>query len=221
MALDSSGAAAFAMSTGLGLSLRTPLLAGPTCSSQSNAIAKLSPDGSSLQFATYLPGCGTPSIAIAPNGSIYAGVGSSVLNFKTTNPAFSLDQISNAFSGDPSAVTDGGLYSLSGSGFPSVASIDLGLNPNQNLPTELEGVKVLFDGGPAQLLVVSPSRIVVATPERLIRPVHGAASPKFTSIQISYNGSLSSPVWMPVASISAGVTDHRLGRVHTIKTIGW
>ena len=205
MTLDSSGAAILSMSTGLGLSLRSPLLAGPTCSYQSNAVAKLSPDGSSLHFATYLAGCGPPAIAVAPGGSIYAGVASEVLNFKTTNPAFSLDQISNAFSGDPSAVAAGGLYSLTGSGFPSVASIDLGLSPNQNLPTELEGVRVLFDGEPAQLLVVSPSRIVVAAPERLIRPVHGAASPKFTSIQISYNGFLSGAVWMPVASSLPGL----------------
>jgi uncharacterized protein (TIGR03437 family) len=205
VALDSSGAATLSMSTGLGLPLRAPLLAGPSCSYESSGIAKLSPDGSSLQFATYLTGCGAPAIAVAPNGSIYAGVASSVFNFNATTRAFSLDQVSNAFSGDPSAVTPGGLYSLSGSGFPSVPSIDLGLNPSQNLPTELEGVEVLFDGEQAQLLEVSPSRIVVAAPQRLIRPVRGAAPPKFTSIQISYNGSLTSPVWMPVASSLPGL----------------
>jgi uncharacterized protein (TIGR03437 family) len=205
VALDSSGAAVVALSTGLGLPLRSPLLAGPTCSSESSAVAKLSPDGSSLQFATYLTGCGASAIAVAPDGSVYAGVGSDVLKFKTTNPAFSLDQISNAFSGNPGAVTAGGLYSLSGSGFPPVASVDLGLSPSQNLPTELEGVRVLFDGEPAQLLAVSPSRIVVAAPERLIRPQRDAVTPKVTSIQIAYNGSLSSPVWMPVAPSLPGL----------------
>ena len=81
----------------------------------------------------------------------------------------------------------------------------LPLNPAQNLPTEIEDVQVLFDGQPAQLLEVSPTRIIVAAPERLIRPVRDASPPKFTSIQISYKGSPSSPVWMPVASSLPGL----------------
>ena len=212
IAVDPSGAVVLAMETGAGLALQNPFLAGPGCGYSSSAIAKLSGDGSSLQFATYIDGCGIPAVAVARNGSIYAGVPSItsgfeavVLNFNAANPAgVSLNQVSNAFSGDASAVTAGGLYSLAASGFQP-GSIDLGINPSQNLPQQLGGVRVSFDGIPASILQVAPGRVIVAAPERLTKPRRGSAPPKFTSIQISYNGSLSNPVWMPVSACLPGV----------------
>ncbi len=103
--------------------MRSPLLAGPACSpnpANSSAIARLSADGSTLQFGTYLDTCGVPAIAAASDGSLYAGVApnqdsnaTSVLRLSNPNPApLSLDQISNAFSGDASAVVGGGLYTI-------------------------------------------------------------------------------------------------------------
>jgi uncharacterized protein (TIGR03437 family) len=205
MTLDSSGAPILAMATSAGLTLRSPIVAGPACGDNSNAIVKLSADGSSLAFATYLDGCGAPAIALASNGSIYSGAASSVLNLNLTNPPFSVDGIANAFSGDPSAVAVGGLYTLIGTGFPPVPNVSLPLNPTQNLPTEIEGVEVLFDGQPAQLLEVSSTRIIVAAPERLIRPERNTSPPEFTSIRISYKGSPSAPVWMPVTASLPGI----------------
>jgi len=212
IAVDPSGAVVLAMTTGAGLALQNPLLAGPTCEEYSSVIAKISADGSTLQFATYLDSCGSPGVAVAPNGSIVAGVslsypggGATVLNLGAPNAsAISINQVANAFSGDQSAVASGGLYTLTGSGFQP-AFVDLGINPTSNLPTQLEGVKVLFDGVPASILEVAPGRVIVAAPERVIRPARGTAPPKFTSIRISYNGSLSNPVWMPVATALPGI----------------
>jgi len=217
MALDSSGAPILAIATGGGLALRSPVLAGPNCGYNSSAIVKLSADGSSLQFATYLDGCNAP--AIASNGSIFAASVSSVLQLNAAPAPFSIDRIANSFSADPSAVTVGGLYSLTGTGFPAVPKVTYPLNPSQKLPTQIEGVEVLFDGQPAQLLEVSPSRIIVVTPERLIRPVRGTSPPKFTSVRITYNGSPSSPVWMPVASSLPGLLT--IGQLDTAAPDGY
>ena len=151
VSIDPSGSAVLAMAVGAGLPLRSPLLAGPVCGENSSVIAKLSADGSTLQFATYLDNCGIPGIAVVSDRSIYAGVSpaqggdtTSVLHLTNLNPAqISLDQISNAFSGDASVVVGGGLYTLTTSGFqPSAAN--LGINPSQNLPFELSGVQVNF-----------------------------------------------------------------------------
>jgi len=200
MAVDPTGAAVLAMATNAGLALQNPLVAGPSCDDNSSAIAKISADGSTLQFATYLDSCGVPGLALA-SGLIYAGVTSSVLNLTPGTTPITLNQISNAFSNDQSAAVPGGLYTLSVAGFQP-PSIDLGLNTN--LPTQLGGVKVLFDGEPASILEVAPGRVIVAAPEGLNKPLRVPAPPNFTSVQISYNGSRSNPVWMPVATSAPG-----------------
>jgi uncharacterized protein (TIGR03437 family) len=200
IAIDPSGAAVLSMATNAGLALQNPLVAGPSCNDNSSAIAKISADGSTLQFATYLDSCGAPGLALA-NGSTYAGVSSSVLNLIPATTPITLNQISNAFSNDQSAAVPGGLYTITATGLQP-PSIDLGLN--SNLPTQLGGVKVLFDGEPASILEVAPARVIVVAPEGLNKPLRVPAPPNFTSVQISYNGSLSNPVWMPVATSAPG-----------------
>ena len=117
IALDATGDPVLAMAASSGLPLHNPLVAGPTCGTSSSAIAKLSADGTTLQFSTYLDNCGVPAIALAPDASLYAGVSppladsaTEVLRLPIANSsAISLDGMSNAFSGDPSAVVFGGL----------------------------------------------------------------------------------------------------------------
>ena len=212
MAVDPSGAVVLALETAGGLALHSPVLAGPTCGATSSAIARLSSDGSTLQFASYLDGCGVPGIALASDGSIYAGVSprlpaglAAVLSLPARNTAFSLDQISNAFSGDATTVTVRGLYSITGSGFQP-ATIDLGLNASKDLPLTLGGMQVLFDGVPAPVLQVAPGRVIVAVPDTPNTSAPGTiTAPAFTSMEISYNGSVSSPVWMPVSGSVPGL----------------
>jgi hypothetical protein len=133
LAVDNAGAVVLGLGAGAGFALHNPLLAGARQSINSSALAKLSPDGSALEFATYLDDCGAPAIALAADGSIYAGVSSvpcsstgpaGVLHLTTANPPpISVDWISNAFSGDSNAVVGGGLYTISGTGFSRHPSI--------------------------------------------------------------------------------------------------
>ena len=231
-AVDSTGAVILTAVTGLGFPMHNPLLAAPTCPFDysnpptSAAIARLSADGSTLEFGSYIDTCGAPPIALSGDGSIYVGVAddnpirrvpntvAAVLHFSATNAQpISLDQISNAFSGDPSAVVGGGLYSLSVSGFQPPA-IDLRLNPSQDLPTELGGVEVTFDGVPAAILRTSPGQIIVAPPWNLPAQANArnnghaqqlSGETLFTSVQLSYNGVVSNATWMPVSSQLPGL----------------
>jgi uncharacterized protein (TIGR03437 family) len=215
IAIDGTGASVLAMAAGSGLSLRSPLLGAPACGPNASAIAKLSADGSTLQFATYLDNCGVPAIAIAANGSVYAGVSplpsenaTSVLHLKTGNSAaISLDQVTNAFSNDASTVVGGGLYSIAISGFEP-PPMNLGLNPSENLPTELAGVQVQFGSKPASILATGPGRIIVAAPPVLADAdgmENGGNATAFTSVQLVYNGVSSNPVWMPVSNLQPGL----------------
>jgi uncharacterized protein (TIGR03437 family) len=194
-------------------------LAGPVCGENSSATAKLSADGSTLLFGTYLDNCGVPGIAVASDGSIYAGVSptqggdtTSVLHLTNPNPAaISLDQIWNAFSGDASAVVGGGLFTLATSGFQPSA-VNLGINPSQNLPLELSGVQVKFDGVPAAILSTAPGQIMVAVPQDLLVPDTRGGSVErspgnmsFLSVQLIYNGVLSNKVLMPVSKSLPGL----------------
>ena len=221
IAIDATGSAVLAMGASSGLSLRSPVVGAAPCTVFSSAIAKLSADGSTLQFATYLPDCGIPAIALGANGEVYAGVSplpsenaTSVLGLKTAQAAtISLDQVSNAFSGDTSAVVGGGSYSVAISGFEP-ETVNLGLNPTGNLPVELDRVQVTFDGVPASILATAPGRIIVAAPPLL--PVRASArtggvadggppATLFTSIEVVYNNVPSNPVWMPVSNVLPGL----------------
>jgi uncharacterized protein (TIGR03437 family) len=223
--VDSSGAALLSLATGAGFTLLNPQLAGPTCGQYSSALAKLSADGSTLQFATYLTGCNPTPIALA--GGVLAGVSSTapgiaaaVLRIGTSGSSgISLNGIANAFSGDASAVTSGGLYALSVSGFQP-AAVNLGITPAKNLPFELEGVQVFFDNEPAAIMAVAPGSILVVTPERIVRPTRGEKPIKFTSVRIAVNGALSSPVWMPLATTLPGLLTKVLNQDGSVNSIG-
>jgi uncharacterized protein (TIGR03437 family) len=128
-----------------------------------------------------------------------------VLHWSTASaPAISLDRIANAFSGDASAVAGGGLYSIAGSGFSS-AAIDLGLNASQDLPTELGGNQVKFDGVPAAILQTGPGRVIVAPPSKLPAGQPNGRIPGFTAVQLFSGGASSNIVWMPVSKSLPGL----------------
>ncbi len=212
ISLDANDNALLAMASDAGLPLAAPLIAGATCGFNSSAVAKLSADGSSLLGSTYLDNCGVPGIAFAPDGSVYAGVSpvagegaDEVLHLTNSSAGISIGQIANAFSGDPSAVAPAGLYSISVSGV-TLASINLTIDPTADLPNQLGGVQVTFDGRAAPILSTGPGRIIVATPEPL--PPHPVAKPKygrFTSVQVSVNGVMSNAVLMPVVDSLPGL----------------
>ncbi len=211
IAVDGAGSVVLGLATGRGLPLHNPLLAGPACFVNSSAVARLSADGSTLQFATYLDNCGAPGIALAQDGSVYAGVSAAglrnpagVLRLGTpAAPALSLDRVANAFSGNTNAVAFGGLYSLTGTGFQFPA-MDLGLSPTRNLPDALGGVEVTFDGIPAPILQTAPGRVIVVAPQPAGR--RQEESPRgFTTVQVFANGVASNAVLMPIAASQPGL----------------
>jgi uncharacterized protein (TIGR03437 family) len=210
IAVDSSGAVLVGLASAGGLPLHNPMLGGPTCSPvntpASGAIAKLSPDGSTLLLATYLDACGAPVLAVAADGSVLAGVNPSgpqnnpgVLRIPTLEaPSISLDRIANAFSGDSTGFVEGALYTLTGSPF-DLSLVDLGLNPAHDLPTTLAGAEVLVDGAPAGILQTSSGHVIIAAPTAMPMREPGT-SLDYRSVQLIVQGIPSNPVWMPVSS---------------------
>jgi uncharacterized protein (TIGR03437 family) len=212
LALDTSGAALLALSAGPGLPLRNPLLAGPACGANSSAIARLSPAGSSLEFATYLDNCGAPAIAVAGNGSTFAGVSplftehaAALLHLPpVTTTAIALHTIANAFSGDAGAVAVGGLYSLTTAGLP-LPALDLSLNPSQDLPVSLGGIEVQFDGVPAPIVQSAPGKLIVVAPLPPPAIRRNRMVPGFTAVRIVAPAVTSNTVWMPVTDSLPGL----------------
>ncbi len=211
MAVDGAGSLVLGFAAGAGFPLRNPILGGPTCGGNSSALLKLSAGGST-ELATYLDACGVPGIALAPDGSLIAGVSPSrpgnlagVLRLPISKPtAVSLYGVANAFSGDPSAVVPGGLYTLTGTGFQAPA-IDPGLKPGRPLPLELGGIQVRFDGVPAAILRTFSGQVTAVAPSELPAPGRDNRIPGFTTMQLIANGVASNPVWMPVAAIRPGL----------------
>lgn len=207
IAVSNSGRIAIPVATGQEFPQHNPLLAGPACSTNSSAVAILSADGSKLDFGTYLDDCGVPGVAFANDGSLYAGVYHSysgpagVLRVPTTTrAAISIDRISNAFSGDSSAVAGGGLYTIEGSGFNPPA-IDLGIAPAQDLPFELGGIQVRFDGVPAAILKTASGRVIVVPPSNL-HPTRGA---DVIAVQLFANGVTSNEILIPAVDSLPGL----------------
>ncbi len=189
--VDSAGAVTFSVGTGPGFPTHNPLFATPCNQTDAGAVAKLSPDGSSLLFSTFLDACYPrsiqlspgPSLAFARDGRVYVGVShgdSAGILLLDTNPSppISLDQVVNAFSGTQAGVYPGGLFSLLG---PNVGPsfTDLGLNAKQDLPLELNGTRVTFDGIPAAILQTGPNRVIAIAP---------AGLSGYTAVQVSNQG---------------------------------
>ena len=168
------GTAAVALSASAGLPLHNPILATPFCGSVSSAVATLSPDGSQLEYSTYLDGCGPPSIAWTSDDSLvagfalgYSGAGVRLLRLDPTkSPSISLDRVENTFSGDASAVAPDGLYSVTVAGL-NAPFIDLGLNPKDDLPKQLAGIRVTFDGVEGSILRTNGDHLIIAAPSTL------------------------------------------------------
>ena len=162
-----------------------------------------------------------PSISVvADNNPLFAvfpaAVGA-VLHFSAPNAqAISLNQISNAFSGDSSAVVGGEACTRSPfQDFNRQPSIS-GSTPSQaTFPTELGGVEVTFDGVPAASPSDQPrpdnrrAAVELAGSSQCTQPTptrsNLAARAIFTSVQVSYNGAVSNSVWMPVSSQLPGL----------------
>jgi uncharacterized protein (TIGR03437 family) len=189
--------------------MRSPVLPVSTCGGGPAVVSRLSADGSSLLFSSYLDMCASaPPLALAPDGSIYAGTSplgaedrvsnaADILRIPLAQPgAPSLDGAFNAFNGDPAYVIPGMLVTLTGQQL-APQFINLGFYYPNGLPTELGGVQVLFDGFPAQILEVAGDHVICVAPTSL-------GDSKSVTVQVVNGAQASFAVPLTVASLGTG-----------------
>jgi uncharacterized protein (TIGR03437 family) len=196
--IDDSGTITLALSAFSRFPLRSPILGAPPCSNQGGVVARVKPDGS-LLFATYL-GCGDPpATAWLGDGLLAASVNESpsaavvALDPQPASP-ISLNRVTNAFGGFD-VVVPGALYSVFVDGMDAEWT-DAGLLAAE-LPHQLAGVQVTFDGIPARLIHTARDRAIVVAPEEL--------NTSATSVQVAFQGAVSSPVAMRVSTSPFGL----------------
>jgi uncharacterized protein (TIGR03437 family) len=178
--------------------LRAPVASAGFCRSYDMAtgVAHLSADGSQLLRSTLLGGCSMIRVA-ALGDAIYAASDNHddglVLQVEGTMPDKPrLDRVSNSFSGTGFGVSPGELVSLHGAGLGPNEIIDLGIRPQRELPPELGGTRVLFNGTPVPLLLVAPEQVIFAAPFRM--------DGKSATVQVQRNGERSNEVLVPVVA---------------------
>ncbi len=160
--------------------LRNPVLATGT----GHVIARLSADGTSVLFSTYVgmvnapyQGFGLPffpPVTSGVDGSLFASVTTQESYQSGTHAAvlqlpvlpaqgISVNAIYDAFTGAGGQVEPATLLTIRGQSL-STDFIDLGLNYPSTLPALLGGVQVLFDGLPAEMFQVASDHLICVAP---------------------------------------------------------
>lgn len=157
------------------LPLRDPLFGPPPAGTARPFVARLDPGGQNLLFSTFLDYGDNPRLAVAPTGTIYAS-GNTPERSATPDAERSAFLIRIDPAADRPALL---LRSLSAGVSPHAwlrldvpelnpaAPIDLGIFPENGLPTELAGVRVEFDGAPAPIGAIAAGGIDVIAPASL------------------------------------------------------
>ena len=171
------------------------------------AVSRLSADGSTLLFSSYVVGAQAPAVALAPDSSVYAavsagvvsaGVHAGILRIPVAQPGgLSVKGAFNAFNGYPGYAAPGMLLSITGQNL-APAFIDLGLNGRDPLPTQLGGIQVLFDDIPSAILQVAPDHVICVVPVA----VKGKDS---VSVQIISATQMATPFFLPVSFDNLGL----------------
>jgi uncharacterized protein (TIGR03437 family) len=190
--------------------MHDPVLPFPNCYLYgAAAVSHLSADGSALLFSSYLDMCAqAPAIALAADGSIYAGVTRGTTHFETSGSAGvlripmaqpggpSVAGAFNAFSGAAGYATPGMLLTITGQNL-APRFIDLSLGVRNPLPKELGGVQVMFDGTPVEMFQVAPDHVICVVPTA----VDGKDS---VTVQVVNGSEKSVPFVLPVAYSNSG-----------------
>ena len=181
----------------------SPLDASGPANAYQSFVSRLSADGGSLLFSTYLNAGSSPSIALDSFGVVIGGAtgpgsqtfgshssGSPYPDTSTrnlirridpsTSGGITLNAVRNAFSLRAGPITPGEILSLAVTGLTPLVSVDIGLNQLAPLSTSLAETEVLFDGKPGNLISVMPGRVVC------IAPMAGASR-----IEVRFRGMLS------------------------------
>ncbi|MCC6590413.1 MAG: SBBP repeat-containing protein [Bryobacterales bacterium] len=174
-------------------------------------LARMKTDGSSLEIGPMLPG-GLPGFAISLDRSrMYVGSGNrnspywpgaqAFLGLLDLNPLpnslrvrsarSTFDRTGWSAAEVPTAdmlVSPGALATIFVEGMDDIQPMDLGISPDSDLPEELQGIRVWFDGQPAPILSVEPGAIVCVVPSSL-RPDQNPNP----FLEIARNGARSNP----------------------------
>lgn len=162
-----------------------------------------------FSWISVLPGSGTGpgtvSVTVLPNdtGGERSGVvtvgGTTYGVVQSADPLPVITQVVNSGSLEPVPVSPGQIVWIRG--------VRLGLSEDKNggaddgssfFRTEIAGVRVLFDGVPAPMLVAGPNLIRAVAPYALAGKVR-------TEVHVEYQGQSSNTVTLPVAAVSPGI----------------
>lgn len=139
------------------------------------------------------------------NSGFLAGFTLTINGTRTTSPAVAFDGVLNTASRMGGSVAPGEILSLYGVGLGPATAMRAVPDGSGNLPQQLGGVSVTFDGNAAPILFASASRIDVQVP-------YGVAGQPATVAQVSYNSMQAAPVTLTVASSAPGIfTKNPLG----------
>jgi uncharacterized protein (TIGR03437 family) len=175
-------------------------------------IARLDPTGSNLTFSSY-SSTGAPAIALSPSGDVVTVGGLNTdINLPNLNPSHAhieviaapqvaplrLNGVGNAFLRVNGPVTAGEIVALPVDGIPDDLYFDFYINSATPLPTEVTGLRVIFDGQAAPLLSLHAGVVTAIAPQSL----RGKTS---TTIQAAYQGALSNPLIAEVRASDLGL----------------
>jgi uncharacterized protein (TIGR03437 family) len=135
------------------------------------------------------------------NGNIHVGAQLfAVAQAGVTIPTVQLMTLNNAASYASGMVAPGEIVTLYGSNIgPSpAAGLQFTSPSKQSITNSLGGAQVLFDGNAAPLIYASATQI------NAIAPL-GLAGKASTQVQVSYQGSLSNTITLPVAAAAPGI----------------
>jgi uncharacterized protein (TIGR03437 family) len=175
----------------------------PVYSEYKGVVSALSANGSALLFSSYTSAGPYPVLATGADGSlVIAGSQASHAYLtklvRSTPPRFSLNSVANAFSFLPGAIAPGEIVALSVGNYDPGTFIDAGLAPQKPLDTQLAGTRVLFDGQPAFMSLVSAGQVICFAPS-------GLAGKTSTQVQVEFQGQVSNALSVSVSPTALGL----------------
>jgi uncharacterized protein (TIGR03437 family) len=168
-----------------------------TCNG-SGGIVQLEADGVTVRYASDILGVGGSLVALDSSGSVYIAGGNAVEKQDfSQDPGMAATCTVDAFNADfsPSLLAPGELVVIYGRNLGPSTGVAASFDSSGELPTQLSGVQVTFDGRPAPLLYVNANQINTIVPFE-------TSGQTTTALQVSYDGSSAPSVMTPMGPAS-------------------
>ncbi|HEV3196885.1 MAG TPA: hypothetical protein VGZ73_03235 [Bryobacteraceae bacterium] len=119
----------------------------------------------------------------------------------------SIAGVTNSASGNSSSIAPGEVVTLYGKGLGPASLPTFQLDSNNRIPTQLAGVRILFNGIPAPLLYVSDGQAAAIVPTEVgsafvNRPIDAKST---AEIEVVNRGSVSAPITIPLTDTRPGL----------------